>query len=160
MLTFLYQLYLNQFDTEQFEPDGFTYLVAKNTQSILQFFDYQVAITPHEAEPSYRLFIDNISFVRIVEGCNAISVMILFCAFIIAFSGQLWKTIMFLVAGIFLIHILNVARIVILILGLLYIPEYEHVMHDIVFPLFIYGIVFVLWVIWINKFSLYAKKTA
>jgi exosortase family protein XrtF len=67
---------------------------------------------------------------------------------------------MFLLAGIFLIHILNVARIVILILGLLYIPEYEHVMHDVIFPLFIYGVVFVLWVIWINKFSLYAKKTA
>lgn len=159
VLIFLYQGYLNQFDKAQFEPDGFTTLVAQNTQSILRFFDYDVIITPHESEPSYRMFINNISLVRIVEGCNAISVMILFISFIVAFSGKWLNTILFVSLGILLIHILNVARIATLILGLLYYPEYEHLMHDILFPLIIYGVVFVLWALWINKFSLYAKKT-
>jgi membrane protein CcdC involved in cytochrome C biogenesis len=27
----------------------------------------------------------------------------------------------------------------------------------VLFPLFIYGVVFILWVIWVSKFSLYAK---
>jgi hypothetical protein len=30
-------------------------------------------------------------------------------------------------------------------------------LHGVLFPLFIYGVVFILWVIWVSKFSLYAK---
>jgi len=158
-MTFLYQTYLNQFDEANFEPDGFTTIVAQNTQSVLRFFDYDIVITPHEAEPSYRMFVDGDSLVRIVEGCNGISVIILFIAFIIAFSSKWIKTILFISFGILLIHLLNVARIALLILGLIYYPQYEHIMHDIFFPLIIYGVVFGLWALWINKFSFYAKKT-
>jgi exosortase family protein XrtF len=86
--------------------------------------------------------------------------MILFVAFIMAFSGKLWSTIAFIFSGLLLIHVLNVLRIVLLIIGLLYYKPLENLMHDIVFPLVIYGVVFILWVIWVNKFSNYAKKPA
>jgi len=160
LLTFLYQFYLNQFDAKTFEPDGFTTLVAKHTKTTLELLNYNVSMAPHSKEPSYKMYIDNDSVVRIVEGCNAVSVVILFVSFIVAFSSKLKKTLLFIVCGILLIHVLNVARIAALILGLIYIPEYEHIMHDIIFPLFIYGVVFGLWVLWINKYSHYAKKTA
>lgn len=159
LLTFLYQLYLRSFDAATFEPDGFTTLVSKNVKSVLQFLDYDVSMELHGKEPSYRMFIGDDSVVRIVEGCNAVSVVILFVAFIVAFSGNLKKMLLFILGGILLIHILNLLRIVALIIGLIKFPEYEHVMHDIIFPLFIYGVVFGLWVIWINKYSKYAKKS-
>jgi hypothetical protein len=38
-------------------------------------------------------------------------------------------------------------------------PKQQHLLHSVVFPLFIYGVVLLLWIIWVNKFSLYATKT-
>ena len=155
---FLYQQYLNRFDTTKFQIDGFTTFVANNTKDLLELFNYQTDMQPHKAEPSVKVYIENKYVVRIVEGCNAISVMILFAAFVVAFRGKFLKTVLFIISGIILIHLLNVSRIAILSVGLLYYPQYESMLHDIIFPLFIYGAVFLLWVLWINKFSSYAKK--
>lgn len=158
-LALLYFLYLKQFDATLFEVDGFTKVVAYNTKSLLDFLNYQVIILPHVGDPSYRLFIDRHPILRIVEGCNAVSVMILFVAFVIAFNGKRMQTLFFIFFGISLIHLLNVLRIALLSLGIVYYPKYEHLLHDVFFPLFLYGVVFGLWVIWVNKFSFYAKKS-
>ena len=66
------------------------------------------------------------------------------------------ETLLFILLGSVLIHILNIARIALLCMALYSFPEYEHMLHGVVFPLIIYGIVFLLWVIWVNKFSLHA----
>lgn len=58
-----------------------------------------------------------------------------------------------------LIHILNIGRIALLCVGLYHLPDYEHMMHGVIFPLAIYGVVFLLWVIWVNKYSSYAGET-
>jgi exosortase family protein XrtF len=159
-LIILYQIYLNQFDEKTFEPDGLTTLVAEHATSVLKWLDYNASMVRHKNEASYVMFIGGDSLVRIIEGCNAVSVIILFISFVVAFSGKLSRTLLFIGTGILLVHILNVLRIVALMLGLLHYPEYESLMHDIIFPLFIYGVVFGLWVIWINKFSFYAENTA
>ena len=158
VLILLYQWYLGQFDSALFQVDGFTRIVANHTKVFLEGFGYQVDLAAHKSEPSIRMAVNHDFLVRIIEGCNAISVMILFAAFVIAFSGKWLRTAVFIVSGILLIHVLNVVRIGLLCLGLLYYPQYENLLHDIVFPLFIYGVVFGLWVLWINKFSFYAKK--
>jgi exosortase family protein XrtF len=151
---------LNQFDASKFEVDGVTQMVANEAGHILSFFDYNVILKPHVAESSVRILINNVAIVRIIEGCNAVSVMILFAAFIVAFSGKFLQTSFYILIGIFIIHILNVLRIALLTIGLIHFKTYEHLMHDIVFPLFIYGVVFGLWIIWVNKFSGYDKKNA
>jgi exosortase family protein XrtF len=53
---------------------------------------------------------------------------------------------------------LNVIRIALIAIALYHYPEQEHLLHGVVFPLFIYGVVFLLWVIWVNKFSVYATQ--
>ena len=85
--------------------------------------------------------------------------MILFVAFVVAFSGKLKTTVLFLIFGIIIIHVLNVIRIAMLCVLLQKYPAQEEILHGVVFPLFIYGVVFGLWVIWVNKFSTYAKET-
>jgi exosortase family protein XrtF len=159
-LIFFYQLYLNQFDATKFEVDGITQMVANHSGDVLNFFDYKITLQPHDSESSVRMYLNNVAIVRIVEGCNAVSVMILFTAFIIAFSGKLLQTTLYILFGVFIIHLLNVLRIALLTMGLIHYKAYEHLMHDIIFPLFIYGVVFGLWLIWVNKFSGYDKKTA
>ena len=120
-------MYLGQFDFVNFEVDGFTELVARQVKSVLSLFDYAVVLSPYPNDPSVLVAVDQVPIVRIIEGCNAISVMILFAAFIFAFSKGFVKTAIFVILGLLLIHVLNILRIVFLIIGIIKLPEYEHV---------------------------------
>ena len=160
ILTFVYQYYLNQFDVKNYEPDGFTKIVTGQVEQSLLFFNCDARTEIHPMEPSYKFFYNGKYISRIVEGCNALSVIILFIAFVIAFSGKLKHTVLYIIGGSLIIHILNITRIALLIVAFYNFPEFNTILHDILFPLAIYGTVFILWVIWVNKFSFYAKKTA
>ena len=142
-----------------FEPDGLTKFVAHQVESFLKLFGQDAYVLPHEKEASMKLYFNEKYVARVVEGCNAMSVMILFAAFIVAFKGKIKHTFLFVLAGILIIHILNVVRIGLLAASLYHYPEYEHLLHGVIFPLFIYGVVFALWVIWVQKFSTYGKDS-
>jgi exosortase family protein XrtF len=158
MLTFIYQSYLSQFDVKKNETDSFTKLVAQQTEEVLLFFNCDVKTTPNLKEPAVNLYYKQRPMARIIEGCNALSVIILFISFIVAFSGKIKTTILYMISGSILIHILNVFRIALLCVLMYYYPKQQHFLHGVLFPLFIYGVVFILWIIWVNKFSKYAKK--
>lgn len=156
ILTFLYQIYLNSFDSSSFEVDSITDIVSVQTQQTIELFNYNSHLEPHPKQNSNMLFVEEKNVARVVEGCNAISVIILFIAFVIAFKGTWKRTIVFVLAGSFLIYLLNVIRIALIAIALYHYPQHEHLLHGVVFPLFIYGVVFLLWVIWVSKFSVYA----
>lgn len=158
LLTFVYEGYLNQFDTKKFEVDAFTQLVSKQTKEMMLFFNFEADITPNTKEPAINLFYNHQHMARIIEGCNGLSVIILFVSFVVAFSGKMKTTILYVLGGSLIIHVLNVFRIALLSILLYYFSEFEHVLHGVLFPLFIYGVVFMLWIIWVNKFSKYAAK--
>ncbi|MGV9003207.1 exosortase family protein XrtF [Flavobacterium sp.] len=157
ILTVLYQSYLGQFDFKNAEVDGFTKSVARQTEWVLSLFDDQSYSLPHLSEPSVKLFYKSKYIARVVEGCNGLSVMILFVAFVIAFSGKFKNTLLFILIGIAVIHILNVLRIALLCVALYSYPQFENFLHEALFPLVIYGVVFILWVIWVNNYSSYAR---
>ncbi len=159
-LTFLYKMYLNQFeDPLLHKVDGITQMVANQTQKVLQFLNFDCQLNLHETESSVKLMLNDVYVSRVVEGCNAVSVIILFASFVVAFTGKVKPTLWFVLSGIFIIHVLNVLRIVLLNIALLYYPEFQEILHSVIFPAFIYGVVFGLWVIWVNKYSLYATRT-
>jgi exosortase family protein XrtF len=151
---------LNRFDSAVNQVDSFTQMVANQTHALLTVFDSDTRIEPHPTEPSVKIIYNGKYVSRIIEGCNALSVMILFVAFIVAFTGKFKRTIVFILFGLLLIHLLNVVRIALLSVALYHYPQYEHLLHAVIFPLIIYGIVFLLWVIWVNKFSIHATTTA
>ena len=155
---FVYKLYLSQFDLQKNEVDGITKSVAYQTQQFMLWFENDVNIVKNENEPSIKMIYKTKYVARIIEGCNAISVMILFASFIFAFSSQWKKTTLYILIGISVIHILNIIRIAVLSLSLFYFSEYEEVLHGTLFPLFIYGVVFILWILWVTKYSGYVKK--
>lgn len=158
VLTIAYKSYLSEFDESKYEVDGFTTAVASQSASILSWFDSQSFVMPNLKESCVNLYYHNAWVARIVEGCNAISVVILFVSFVVAFSGKFKQTVFFTSAGIALIYFFNILRIVLLSMAIYHYPQFKDVLHNVVFPLFIYGIVFLLWIIWVNKFSYYAKK--
>lgn len=156
-LTIIYQYYLNQFDIKNNEVDGFTKLVSTQVEQLLLFFNGDAHIELHPSQPCYKFFYNGKYISRIIEGCNALSVIILFISFIIAFSGKFKNTIYFIISGSIIIHVFNITRIALLMIAFYNFPESNFILHDILFPLVIYGAVFILWIIWVNKFSFYAK---
>ncbi len=151
VLSLLYNAYLHFGKSEMYYPDPITHLVAKQTSVLTSAFGYKAEITPHPEEASMKLIINGQYLARIVEGCNALSVMALFTAFIVAFH-QKWKpTLLYIFVGAVLIYCANLFRIVLLSIALYEYPQYEEILHGVVFPAIIYGMVFLLWVLWVRK---------
>lgn len=150
LLSFVYSLYLKFSPHWGYFPDFVSQEVALQSQAVLEGLGYQSSLYPHPAEESLYLTIDNKYSVSIVEGCNAMSVIILFVSFVIAFAEGFKKTLLFLLAGAILIYIVNIFRIVILTVALYKFPQYENLLHGIVFPGIIYSMVFILWMLWVR----------
>lgn len=155
LLTIIYKSYLNNFESD--DLDRITCIVGYNVDLVLQAFNSDIIIQKSTSDPWLEVWYNNVYVIRIVEGCNAVSVIILFISFVIAFSGKFKTTLLFILSGTLFIYILNVIRIALLAVLLFHYPEKVHLLHGVLFPLIIYGLVFILWVFWVNKFSKYAK---
>lgn len=152
-LSIAYKFYLQLSDGSAYYPDFITHLVAVQSTSLIETLGYQVQLLPHPNEPSLQVIINGKYLARVIEGCNAVSVIILFVSFIVAFSAKFKTTFFYILASSVLIYSINLIRIVFLSLALYHYPKYEVVLHTVVFPGIIYGFVFLLWVFWVNRFS-------
>ncbi|MFD1063234.1 exosortase family protein XrtF [Winogradskyella litorisediminis] len=159
VLSIAYKLYLDFSEGSKYYPDYLTNLVGKQTETVLSSFGYRTSIVPHYDEPSLMVFVDQKYIARIIEGCNGMSVIILFIAFVVSFRDTFKRTLLFLLAGSVLIYAVNLIRIVLLTIGLRHYPWRSDIMHEVIFPLAIYGMVFLLWMFWVRHFSI-QNKTA
>lgn len=155
ILSGLYQWYLieNQEIEPKFSCSPITRIVTEHTVSTGNALGFQFKSEQHTEELSLKLFTNNHYIARIVEGCNSISVIVLFWAFVIAFKGNWKKTILFGLISSFLIYFMNILRIVFLGVALDAYPQYSNFLHKIIFPAIIYGFIFLLWVIWVKYFA-------
>lgn len=154
----LYKFYLQYSVNTRFYPDYMTHLVAEQTKVLLNCLGYHAEVLPHPNEPSQKLMINGKYLARVIEGCNSISVIILFISFVIAFSGKLKYTFIYALAGSVLIYTVNLFRIVVLTIGLYHYPWRRDILHTVIFPGIIYGMVCLLWIIWVNRLSNFVKK--
>ncbi|HEY1196356.1 exosortase family protein XrtF [Flavobacterium sp.] len=155
VLTLLYNYYLNSYEGN--DLDSITVVVSKNVDQLLKFFNYDVIIQKSPKNPWMGVIFNGKYLASITEGCNVVSIMILFVSFVAAFSGKLKQTVLFIIFGILSLYVLNIVRIALLTVLLFNFPEQNHFLHGVVFPLIIYGYVFILWIFWVNRFSRYAK---
>lgn len=159
ILVSIYNFYLQKSQQREifFKVSSITRLVANQTVEVLSFFKYTAKTVQHDKELSMKLIIEGNFTARVIEGCNSISIIILFIAFIIAFSGKLKVTILYILFGSALIYAINVLRIGFLTVMIYKYPNLVGMLHDLIFPAIIYGTVFLLWVVWVNQFSNYKK---
>lgn len=153
ILSLIYQFYLDQAPSQIYYPEPITHVVALHSESLINLFGYETKMIPSLGDPSMLLGLNGQYLVRIVEGCNAVSVIILFLSFILAFKKDWKSTFLFIFAGSVLIYAFNVLRIALLTIGFYEIPEHKELMHSTLFPLFIYGFVFLLWILWIRNYK-------
>ena len=152
VMVLAYQFYLNQFKNMGLDP--VSEWVADQAAFVQNIFGYPSHLVPGKPEQETDWFYVSGKYVsRMVEGCNAISVMVLFLAFIFAFYHGI-KTFVFAGLGFVFLHIINVLRIAGLNILLVEFPQYSKIGHDYLFPAVIYGSVVLLWLIWIKFFAL------
>lgn len=156
VLTAVYQFYLRTYESG--DIDGITSNVSELSEKFLRLSDEQARMVKDEGGEYFLVIFNNNYVGRIIEGCNAISVIILFVSFIVAFSSTVKSTLLYVFGGGLLIYVLNVLRVGFIIMILDKYPEQEHLIHGVLFPLIIYGIVFLLWFLWIYKFSKHASS--
>jgi len=152
VLSLLYGAYL-KFGNADASTDGITELVAKQTETILHGLGYDSMMEPIPGAPGMLIHMEGQVVGKIVEGCNATSIIILFISFIIAFSQNIKRTLLFIFGGAVLIYAINLVRIVVLAIALYKYPEHQELLHSVVFPGIIYGLVFMLWLLWIRTFT-------
>lgn len=158
ILVALYQLYLNYYNERLNTCDPFTEFMACQCKFILDFFGYTAQVIQVGNEPSVWLFFKNTYVSKVTEGCNAISVMILFSAFIIGFYEGLKKTLLYLILGIVIIHLSNIIRGSFISYIYYKFPQYSVEIHDYIFPAIIYSVVVLLWLYWMKFIVLKDEK--
>lgn len=152
VLVLAYQFYLNEFANSGLDP--VSTWVMRQSVYLQNVFGYPSEMVPGKPEQETTWFFVSGKYVsRMVEGCNVISVAILFLSFIFAFYEGA-KTFLFAAVGLLALHVMNVLRIVGLNVLLVETPQYSKIGHDYLFPAIIYGSVVALWLIWIQYFAL------
>lgn len=116
-------------------------LAGYKTFKVLQDRDFQV------------IGIDGSNGVWVGSNCNAITLFSLFAVFIIAYPGNQKNKLWYIPAGIIAIHVLNILRVVGLAMIANSYPEYLNFNHTFTFTFLVYAFIFLLWIIWVNKFA-------
>jgi len=155
VLFFLYSFYLAQFQikTDPYTCAPITKSVAEQTKWLLNTVGYEAEIQQHPDEVSIMFMLNDYYISRVVEGCNSISVIILFISFIIAFSNGFIRTSIYVFGGSLLIYAVNIFRIAIINVSIYKFPDYQSFLHELLFPGIIYGTTFLLWFIWVRYCS-------
>jgi exosortase family protein XrtF len=148
----LYGLYVEYYDPA---PDPATVWVTHQTTWILNFFGEGVIARAGVNEPTMLIISganDGVekTVLRVFEGCNGINVMIVFVAFVSAFGGRKKMIPWFVIAGVGVIHVANLLRILFLYATAIHRPILFYYFHKYFFTAVLYIIVLALWAAWMK----------
>ncbi len=87
------------------------------------------------------------------SGCSGLELFLLFFGFILLMRGRLKDKLWFVPLGFLGILILNIIRIILLSVIYYHTPQYLEFNHKYTFVIIVYGAIFGLWVLWVNKFA-------
>lgn len=85
--------------------------------------------------------------------CNGLALFALFIAFMLSFPGPIKHKAWYIPTGILAIHVINVLRVLALVALVNWKEEWLEFNHDYTFTILVYLFVFLLWYLWIKKFS-------
>lgn len=139
----LYQIYLNRYS--EVAADPLTRIIAEQTAYCLNLIGYNTQLIDATNTQGIYFYVNKLWSSIMIEGCNAISIMILFLAFIFAFyQGN--RTFWFAFGGVVFLYFINIFRIATINIIILEFPEFSKASHDYLFPAIIYGGVVIIWI--------------
>lgn len=135
------------------KPDEITEVVAVQSSFVLNMLGQDTYVTASSSAPNIKLMTSDGKGLLVFEGCNGINVMIVFIAFMVAFGGRWVSMTWFVPVSLVVIHIANISRLVLLYFVNLYYQPQFYFFHKYFFTAILYVIVFLLWMVWIKKWS-------
>jgi len=138
-------------------PDGRINLFLTNT--VIDGTLFGLKVLGHDCiQQGHIVLIDNAPVVLVADECNGLELFVLYAGFIICFPGRIKFKLFFIPIGILLIYFVNVIREIILALNYKFFRESFEFNHKYTYVLVVYIFVFILWRIWIKKYSIIAEK--
>lgn len=130
------------------------------TVKLLEWTGYDARYTIGKKLGETYVFIgeDILPTVRIGASCNGLEMLVIFAFFILWYPGNWWLKFVYVTGGLILIHGLNILRNYILTLLAIERSLYFELFHRYVFIFLIYGFIFLLWMWWANRLSLFYTK--
>jgi exosortase family protein XrtF len=154
-LNTIYAFYINAYSPA---TDPLTISITRQVAALLRWAGEPVAVVLKENYAQVPIQRDGNNIVEVYEGCNSVNVMIVYFSFLIAFSGP-WKALMkFSFLGFGVIYLMNLVRVSVLYLVSLHYPDKLYFFHKFFFTGIIYGVVFILWFIWMNSIKQWSKQ--
>lgn len=150
LLSAVYLWYLSFFEGH---PDYLTVITGKIAKILIEIFGYQSEIIAQTGASTLELHVNQNYLARIIEGCNGVSIWILFFSFVWAFSAKSKYLVLFLILGSLTVGIMNWMRIALLAIALYEFPHLAEPLHQLVFPAIIYGWIVLLWLLWVFKYA-------
>lgn len=129
-----------------------TKMVAQNTTESLNLLGINAVSQMHGLNQMIK-HLDGKKILTISNACNGLVLYPLFIGFILAIPGTIKHMIGMIVGGCILIYIFNVVRAVLLCLIKVNAPQHLDFNHRYTFVIFIYGIIFTLWIFWVNNYA-------
>ena len=97
-------------------------------------------------------------YIAITSGCSGLKLFYEWIVLIVLFPGPWRPKIWFIPLGLIVVHLTNLFRIVSLAIIITWKPDYWHFSHDYILRPFFYFVMFIMWMIWEEKFRMPALK--
>lgn len=150
----VYGWFINSFEPR---PDPVTRSVARQTSFFVSACGYETTTRDSIKKPTTSIVFEDKGVLAVYEGCNGINTMIIFSAFILAFSPPTKNWLWFLPVGWLIIHVTNLLRIGLLFFVSELLPQFMYFTHKYLFTAFLYAAIFVLWLWWVKRFTRFKK---
>jgi exosortase/archaeosortase family protein len=108
-------------------------------------------IVPVKSEGQKFVF-ENKDSIEILFPCTGVQPILQFAMLILLYPGPWKHKIWYIPFGMIVLHLTNVFRIIGLGIVMAYWPEHWYYAHDYPFRIILYVILFILWLIWNDKF--------
>jgi exosortase family protein XrtF len=135
------------------QADPLTVWASDQSAWVLNLVGSPVSVHEYAGKSHVYLQVNKKAILTVFEGCNGVNVVIVFFSFLLAFGPYTKSLIWFSLLGLFVIHLSNVARIVLLFFVTQHFPDQLFFVHKYLFTAFIYLFVFLLWIWWVIKFA-------
>jgi exosortase family protein XrtF len=141
---FGYKDYLYQNQSESGLDWNLNRSLAHQTSYWFKMAGYDTRVFADQTAP-HILSLNNIKVITIDTPCNGIPMMFLYAAFILVYPGSWKRKLYFIAGGLFVLHVLNLARIIGLAYLSYYAPGYFAINHKFIFQIVVYSVTISIW---------------
>lgn len=104
------------------------------------------------------IYIDNQPVVLVADACNGLELFALYAGFLLCFPGPWRYKSIFIPVGIAIVFLVNVLREIVLSLNYKFFQQTFEFNHKYTYVFVVYGVVFLIWRFWLNRYSAIAKS--